>query len=156
MHDDLYRDMLAFSCHMDCSNFPKSNPCYSTVNDRRIGYFKDECSGVQPREFVGLRSKMYSLLMPDNHSDKIAAKGIKKNFVKKHVSHDDFLHSLYSHTKTKATYLDIRSKNHKISTITITKDCLNPYDDKRYILDDGVTSLSFEHEDIPDPPHTVL
>ena len=83
--------------------------------------------------------------MPQDYSDKMTAKGVKTSFVRKHLQHETFVHSLKTHSKTKTTYLDIRSKNHSIHTVAITKDCLNPFDDKRYILDDGVESLSFGH-----------
>ena len=149
--ENLYKDMNDFREYMDCSSFPKSNPCYDTRNDRRIGYFKDECSGVQPLEFVGLRSKMYSLLMPVDKDNKTAVKGVKKSFVKNHLTHDEFVRSLETHSKTKATFLCIRSKNHNLHTVNITKDCLNPYDDKRYLLDDGISSLSYGHYKILAP-----
>ena len=105
---NLYEDMKGFAHHMDCSSFPKSNPCHNVENDRKLGYFKDECSGVQPLEFVGLRSKMYSLQMPQDYSDKMTAKGVKTSFVRKHIQHETFVHSLKTHSKTKVTYLDIR------------------------------------------------
>ena len=147
--ENLYEDMKEFSEYMDCSSFPTSNPCYNTKNDRRIGYFKDECSGVQPLEFVGLRSKMYSLMMPDVDRSKTAVKGVKKSFVKNHLTHGEFVRSLETHSKTKASFMSIRSKNHNLHTVRINKDCLNPYDDKRYLLDDGISSLSYGHCKIP-------
>jgi len=134
---------------MDTANFPRDNPCFSLENDRKLGYFKDECAGVQPLEFVGLRAKMYSLLMPPFEKDKITAKGIKRSFVKKYIKHDTFLNCLNLHVKTKTAYSCIRSKNHLLRTLEIEKDGLNPYDDKRFILDDGITSLTYGHWRIP-------
>lgn len=147
---DLYDDMSEFADHMDTSNFPQSNPCFSLANDRKLGYFKDECAGVQPVEFVGLRSKMYSLLLPN--STKATAKGIKNSFFKKNVRHETFLDSLMLKHKTKAKFCTIRSKNHRLQTLTTTKDGLNPYDDKRYILADGFSSLTYGHFKIPPRP----
>src|SRR6218665_316692 len=45
-------------------------------NAKVIGKFKDETHGVPPLEFVGLRSKMYSLLLPDT-KEKKTAKGVE-------------------------------------------------------------------------------
>jgi hypothetical protein len=145
--NDLYSDMKQFASHMDTSNFPKSNPCYSLINDRKLGFFKDECAGIQPLEFVGLRSKMYSLLLPD--SIKAAAKGIQRSFFKKHIKHDTFVKSLMTQEKTRAIFKRIRSRNHKMRTETVEKDGHNPYDDKRYILFDGYTTLTYVHYKIP-------
>ena len=37
----------------------------------------------------------------------------------------------------------IRSEYHQISSYEINKFSLSCYDDKRYILDDGITSLAY-------------
>jgi hypothetical protein len=145
--EDLYEDMQGFVEHMDTSNFPQSNPCFSKVNDRKLGFMKDECEGVQPLEFVGLRAKMYSLNLPKG--SKSTAKGLKNTFQKKHLTHQTFLDSLNNKTKTKAEFVVLRSKNHCIRTLLIKKDGLNPFDDKRYILPDGKSTLSYGHYNIP-------
>ena len=44
-----------------------------------------------------------------------------------------------------ATFNCIRSKKHQLSSYEITKVGLCCYDNKRHILDDGVTSLSYGH-----------
>ena len=62
---DLYADMKIHFHHlMDTSNFPKEHPLYTRVREKVVGTFKDECASVQPVQFIGLRSKMYSLLLP--------------------------------------------------------------------------------------------
>ena len=146
----LYKDMEGFIQHMDTSNFPKEHPCFSLVNDRKLGFFKDECGSVQALEFVGLRAKMYSLRMPDAHYDKLTAKGIKRSYAKKHLRHDMFLECLRNHSKTTASFRVIRSQNHELSTLLVVKDGLNPFDDKRYLLDDEQgRTLAYGHCDIP-------
>ena len=39
----------------------------------------------------------------------------------------------------------IRSFDHNVYTVNVTKVSLSAYDDKRYILDDGVTSYAYDH-----------
>ena len=41
----------------------------------------------------------------------------------------------------------IQSKKHKLGTYEIAKISLSYFDDKRYMLDDGVYTLSYFHKD---------
>ena len=43
----------------------------------------------------------------------------------------------------------IKPMNHKIYTYESNKTSLSPFDDKRYILDDGINTLPYGHKDIP-------
>ena len=60
---DIYEDMKSFSHELDTSNYPKDHKLYSMKNNKVLGKFKDECASVPPVSFVGLRAKMYSLLV---------------------------------------------------------------------------------------------
>ena len=42
----------------------------------------------------------------------------------------------------------IQSKLHRIGTCDVCKVSLSCFDDKRYILDDGIDSLTYFHTDI--------
>ena len=42
----------------------------------------------------------------------------------------------------------ILSEKHSIGTYLLHKVSLSCYDDKRYILDDGINSLAYEHKKI--------
>jgi hypothetical protein len=76
--DDLYRDMREYSDLLDTSGYPCKHPLYSAVNKKVMGKMKDECFSKPPLEFVGLRSKMYSLFLYDPKLVKRTAKGSKK------------------------------------------------------------------------------
>ena len=41
----------------------------------------------------------------------------------------------------------IRAKNHKIGTHEIEKISLSCFDNKRFVLDDGIHTLAYFHED---------
>ena len=43
----------------------------------------------------------------------------------------------------------IKSKNHNITTYEKNKISLSAFDDKRYILDDGINILPYGHKDLP-------
>jgi len=154
--EDLYRDLASIEDELDTSNYPKDSEndvlqaLYSPRNAKVLGKFKDECSGNAVLEFCGLRAKLYSLLTSKRES-KMAAKGVKKSHLKKHVTHQMFLHTLRNKTYTTAHFLHFRSRNHVIRTQEVAKVCLSSYDDKRYILADGQKSLAYGHYRIPSP-----
>ena len=62
--EDLYGEIRKdMDEYFDTSDYPKDHKCYSDRNKKKLGYFKDETCGVPIVEFVGLRSKMYSILL---------------------------------------------------------------------------------------------
>ena len=96
-------------------------------------------------EFVGLRSKMYSLLTYDQNTIKRTAKGVKKRYVTKHLKHELYLHTVQNKTIESAKYRLFRSRAHKLQTVRCCKIALCAYDDKRYVLDDGIATLAYGH-----------
>ena len=44
----------------------------------------------------------------------------------------------------------IRSKKHKIGTYDVNKISLSCFDDKMYILNDGIRTLAYFHKDLKD------
>ena len=76
--DNLYEDMKANIDFFDTSNFDQTHELYSMRNAKVLGKFKSETGSTAPSEFVGLRAKMYSLLVSKTQKPKITAKGIKK------------------------------------------------------------------------------
>jgi len=122
---DLYSDMSEAMDLFDTSNFEPDHPLYSTRNHRVLGKMKSETGSVPPREFVGLRAKMYSLSSGNKSHQKV--KGIKKHYVKKkHVRHQNFLDVIRNpKLTTDATFRLFKSKNHQVHTVEINKVCLS-------------------------------
>ena len=60
--DDVYEDLLKDKeLHVfDNSNYPENSAFFSNENKMVIGKMKDEAAGMVIKEFIGLRSKMYS------------------------------------------------------------------------------------------------
>src|SRR5208282_4221155 len=152
-HDDIYKVMGEGGNidDFDTSGYPKNDPrkLYSAVNAKVVGKFKDECDGRAAYEFVGLRSKMYSLFInKEDKKPKMTAKGIKRSYVKHHVTHEMYLNTLCSKKLTNAEFSTFRSKLHRLQTIKLKKTCLSAFDDKRFVLGDGITTLAYGHCEI--------
>lgn len=145
--DDVYKDMLDDIHLFDTSNFQSNHFLFSKTNMKVLGKMKDELDGRIVREFVGLRSKMYSFL-EENLRCKKVAKGVLKATLQKQIKHTDYKESLFSKTIAKHQMVSIRSFNHEIFTINQRKTTLSCYDDKRFILPDGINTLAYGHRSI--------
>ena len=135
----------------DTSNYPADHKLFSKKNAKVLGKFKDETASIPPIEFVGLKAKMYSLLVSHSDPAKLTTKGVERSWVDTNLTHQNFKHVLENRDETYADFFKFTSKRHSIRTSLLHKKCLDAYDDKRYILDDGITSLSYGHKDIPLP-----
>jgi hypothetical protein len=142
--DDLYVDFATkFPDVFDFSDYPQTHPLYSVKNKKKLGYFKDEHNSHIVREFVGLKPKMYSILSEDG--EKKTAKGIKKSVIKKSLSHQRYKETLFGEKSSVVHMTQIRSHSHQVYTIHSSKTGLSPFDDKRYIFDDKVSTLAYGH-----------
>ena len=87
---------------------------------------------------------MYFLKLP-NGRIKITAKGVSRSHVLKNLKHMDYLHTLQTTKSSFATFRSITSHKHAVKTQEVNKLCLSAFEDKRYILPDGVTTLAHGH-----------
>ena len=100
-------------------------------------------------EFVGLRSKMYAYT--DEKSTK-RAKGVKKSVVNDTLQFSTYKDCLLRDRQSIEREMNVlRSRNHRIYGETIRKVTLAPFESKRYILDDGASTLAYGHYKIPAP-----
>ena len=146
--DDVYEDLYNHKDMFDNSDYSKSSKFYFDENKKVIGKFKDEAAGNPITSFAGLKSKMYSyeVELPDGEiKNNKACKGISKNVVKRDLDHKDYLSTLQNKTIQNHKMKTIRSNYHEVSSYEINKISLSCYDDKRYILDDGITSYAYGH-----------
>ena len=173
--DDVYQDLYNHRDMFDNSDYSKSSKFFFDENKKVIGKFKDEAAGKPITSFVGLKSKMYSYTveLPKDRNVKKAkgiivlpkvkikneiivlpqvkiknekkAKGIKKNIIERDLDHKDYLSVLQNKAIRKHKIKTIRSDHHEVSSYEINKISLSCYDDKRYILDDGITSYAYGH-----------
>ena len=103
---------------------------------------KDEFKGLIISEFVGLKSKIYSLISVNN-KEATRAKGVNKK-----IRHKEFVDVLSNRKVIRHNMDRIQSKLHRIGTYDVCKISLSCFVDKRYVLDDGVNTLAYFHKDI--------
>ena len=145
--DDVYQDFWNDKDKFDNSDYPEDSQYFDKTNKKVIGKFKDEAAGMPITEFVGLRSKMYSY-MKDNDKGGKTAKGIKKNIIKKNITHENYKNVLFNNKQMHHTMKTIRSNNHQLGSYELNKVSLSCFDDKRYILKDSITSYAYGHHAI--------
>ena len=132
----------------DTSNFDKNHPSGIQGKNKKVpGMMKDEAGGKIIEEFVGLRSKLYSYKMFEGKEEK-KCKGIKKVVVKKQISFEDYKECLLSKQPQMRKMNVIRSHQHEIFSETVNKIALAADDDKRIILDDGISTLAFGNKNL--------
>ena len=73
--EDVYEDINSDKEMFDFSNYSTKSKHYDDSNKLVIDKMKDESGGAAIEEFVGLKAKMYSLLVDDNNEYK-KAKGV--------------------------------------------------------------------------------
>ena len=154
----------------DLSGYSSDHQIFSGMNAKEInnikcknkkvpGKMKDELDGNILLEFVGLRAKAYAfqkIIMFPSKDDKEEGdiieikklKGITKWVVKKNISFHDYKSCIFNKLTHVKDVVSLRSYLHEIRTISTRKVAMTPYDDKRYLQEDGVTSLPYGHKNI--------
>ena len=140
--DDVYKDFYKVKHMFDLSDV--NGTFNDNTNKKVIGKMKMEYPNDVITEFIGLKSKMYSIKL-DSAKEEKKAKGIVKSVVKKDLKHDMYDKTLQTSSKMYSKMNVIRSVKHKVYTMTVNKISLSAYDDKRYILHDGITSYAYGH-----------
>ena len=72
---DVYEDFFKWKDLFEFSNYSKDSKFFDDTNKKGIGKMKDEYSGVIFNQFIGLKSKMYSIKKIDG-SESSTAKGV--------------------------------------------------------------------------------
>ena len=72
-------------------------------------------------------------------------KGIKKSVIKNKISLADYKECLFSENPQMRKMNVIRSHEHEIFSETVNKIALSANDDKRIIMEDKISTLSYGH-----------
>ena len=138
VYEQCFKDRYLF----DFSGYSKDSDYYDISKKKVLGRMKDEFNGVKITEFVNLKSKMYSLISVDD-KEVNKAKGIIKKIWQK-----EYLDVLFNKKVVRHGMKRIQSKLREIGTYDVFKISLSCFDDKRYVLDNGIDTLAFFHKDI--------
>ena len=104
---------------------------------------KDEYGGTAIYEYVGTKSKEYSIRDVNN---------CKKSVYKVHtanIRHKEVLDVQANGEVIRHNMNVIKSYKHKMYTSSIDKRSLSCFNDKKYILEDGINTLAFGDKGIP-------
>ncbi|KAJ8911386.1 hypothetical protein NQ315_013521 [Exocentrus adspersus] len=147
--NDVYTEVIKKNLEkFDTSDYPSNNiHKIPLVNKKVPGLMKDECNNKIVTHFVGLRSKMYSILIDGEPCIK-KSKGIKTSVVKKSITFDDYKNYLENRTEICRTQRTIQSDSHNVYSVEQTKIALSPFDDKRFILKNSHNTLPWGHYSI--------
>ena len=103
---------------------------------------EDEYGGKSILKFVGLKSKMYSIL-DESNNEKITSKS-HNGF----IEFLEFYDTLFKKKFLRHTMRRIGSKNNNLGTYKTNKRSLSYFDDKQYILKNGINTLAYGYKDI--------
>ena len=140
---DPYEIIKNNKSYFDLSDYDKNHPLYDITNKKVPAKFKDESNGHIISEFIGLRSKCYSYILDGEEHKK--GKGVKRCVLKNSISHDDYKNTLFNLEDKIITQNGIRSYKHQLFTVSNNKIGLSRFDDKCYILDDKINTLTLGH-----------
>ena len=145
--EDAYKDMIDNKEIFDLSDFPKDHFCFDATNKKVPGKFKLETLQKPVEEMIGLRSKLYSMKL--EKEEKKTCKGTKRNVKENKITHQDYVNTLFNGMNMNTKQRGIICKNHKLYSVEMTKTSLSAFNDKSYLLDDGISMLSYGHYKIP-------
>ena len=126
MFDDFSsnKEMFDFS---NCSTKPKE---YDNLNKLVIRKMKYESAGVAIKEFLGLKTKIYSFLVEDNNEYR-KAKGVNRNVVAT-ISPNEYKGVLLNNKCIRNSMNRIQSKHHRKGTYEMNKVSLLCFENNRY------------------------
>jgi hypothetical protein len=140
---NIYADMQEMKSLMDLSEYPKDSPYYDPANAKVLGMMKDETKGDPIVEFIGLKPKMYAFATLGGKKG-TKAKGTKKCNVEQ-MRIDRYRNVLLSGSLDRETQTRLVSRGHAIHLQELRKTALSSFDDKRAIMEDGISTLAWGH-----------
>ena len=135
--EEFYKNKHLF----DFSNYPTDSKFFDPMN---------AFEGKINNEFVGLTSKMYSIKNIDGkESNTLKGVNIATEF-------NEFKDTLFNKNVAIHKMRRIQGKKHKIGTYEVNKISLSCFDDRRFVLDDGIHTVAYFHKDCKKQKEEIL
>ena len=132
--------MSTFKHFLDLSHYPEDHILHDKTNKKIPLTMTDELNGRIWKEVGCLRPNLYSIDYLGG--TKQSAKGVQKS-VKKTLHHSLFKNCLLSKSTVRKEMTQLKSVAHQIVVNPVNKIALSCFDDKRYTLDDTVSSVAY-------------
>ena len=113
--DDVYEEFFERKHLLDFTNISKDSKFYDSQNEMVVGKTKDEDKGILINRFVGLKSKMHSMLSDDGKESN-TAKGV--NIA---TRFNEFKDTLFNKKVIRRKMKRIQIQKHKLGTYEINK-----------------------------------
>ena len=126
----------------DFGNFSKDSKFYDNQNEMVVGKMKDECKGILINKFFGLKSKMHCMLSDDDEESNTAK---EKNIAIEFKEYED---ALLNKKVIRHKMKRIQIAKHITGIFEVSKTSLSFFDDKRFVLDDGIHTLDYFDKDL--------
>ena len=140
--EDVYEEFFKHKHLFDFNNYSENSKFFEETNKKVIGKMKDESKRKITDEFVGLKRKMHSMKNIDDKESN-TAKGVKIP-----TDFNKFKDTLFNKKIIRHKMRRIQGKKHKMGTYEINKISLSVFDDKRFVLNNGIHALAYFHKNI--------
>ena len=141
--EDVYERFFKHKHLFDFSNFSKDSKFYDSQNEMVVSKMKVVNKGIPINKFVGLKSKIFYSMLSDDGKKSNTAKGVNIT-----TEFNEFRDTLFNKKVLRHKMKRIQSKKHKLETYEINKKSLSCFDDKIFVLNDGIHTLAYFHKDI--------
>ena len=113
--EDIYEEFFKHKHLFDFSNYPEDSTFFDQANKNFVGKMKDESEEKIIGEFVGLKSKMYSMKNIDSKESNTAKR------VNIAIGFNEFKDILFNKKVLRHKMRRIQGKKHKMGTYEINK-----------------------------------
>ena len=140
--EDVYEKIFKHKHLFDFSNYPEDSKFFDLTNKKVISKMKDESEEKIIHDFVRLKSKIYSVKNIDGKESN-TAKGV--NIA---TEFNEFKDTLFNKKIIRHKMRRIQGKKYKMGTYEISKILLSVFNDKRFVLNNGIHTQAYFHKDL--------
>ena len=142
--EDFYKDISEdINKWFDTSGYSESKDEIKLgVNKKVIGKFKDEMGDKVMSQFCANRSKSYSYKLNGEEVHNVL-EGIVKAVRNKMINFEEYRRCVFDQKIKDIKQTRFEVKNHIMKTVITKKVALEPPDNKRVVLEDGVNTIAY-------------